>query len=491
MNSHFGMNLPFALLLPLIFLKSCQTSGDTSDTEKPNVIIIYTDDLGYGDVTCYHPGSKINTPNIDQLAAEGMMFTDMHSAASFCTPSRYSVLTGTYCWRSEPTSELQGGYDLPVIKKDEMTLGSLFQKKGYRTAAIGKWHVGMRWALKEGKSIQEEENIDFQKPLRYTPIDQGFDYFFGTSGCTSDDSPFAFIEDRQVLGLPLSSVNDLQVVGDFHRENGKLYFKDVLVAQDWAHEKADTIFTNRAIRFIEKQVEEGKPFFVYLALSLPHIPWLPAEFVMGTTGDGPRGDLVALTDYCVGEMMAALRFLGVEDNTIVVFTSDNGPREGTNGHRSAGNLRGYKGSIYEGGHRVPFIIRWPGKVAAGSKSEELLGQVDLYATLAKVIGHSMIENEALDSHNFTPVILGEDISKPVRSEYIHLYFAVRKGDWKLIFNTDHISDVTMNDIVAEALYNLKDDPGESNDLIDKHPEIVEDLKSTFVEISNQGHSRPY
>jgi arylsulfatase A-like enzyme len=478
-------------LLILILFCSCGTQISSDKTaEKPNVIIIYTDDLGYGDVSCYNPQSKINTPNIDKLAADGMRFTDAHSPASFCTPSRYSILTGRYCWRSQRTSELQGGYGEPIIKKDELTLGNLFQNNGYSTAAIGKWHVGMKWTLKDENADQDEENIDFESPLRFSPVDQGFDYYFGTSGCTSDDPPFAFIENKTLLGLPLTAVKDLQVVGDFNRTTKELYYKDVLVAQDWAHEKADTIFTNRAIDFIQKQVKNDTPFFVYLPLSLPHIPWLPAEFVKGTTGDGPRGDLVALADYCVREIVTTLQNLGVEENTIVIFTSDNGPREGVNGHQSAGKLRGYKGSIYEGGHRVPFIIKWPGRIAGNAISDELIGQVDLYATMATILGHPLAENEAPDSYDFTPALLGQEYNKPIRETYIHLYFGVRKGDWKLIFDLESIEEVSMNTIVAEELYNLKDDPAESNNLIDKHPELVEELKSVFIDINNKGYSRP-
>jgi arylsulfatase A-like enzyme len=269
-----------------------------------------------------------------------------------------------------------------------------------------------------------------------------------------------------------------------------LYYKDVLVAQEWAHEKADTLFTNKAIEFIENQVKNNKPFFVYLPLSLPHVPWLPAEFVKGTSGDGPRGDLVALADHCVGELMKTLQNLGVEKNTIVVFTSDNGPREGANGHQSAGNLRGYKGSIYEGGHRVPFIVKWPGNIAANSVNEELIGQVDLYATLANIIGHSLADHEAPDSYDFTPAFLGQEDRKPIRDTYVHLYFGIRKGDWKLIFDLESLEDVSMNTVVAEELYNLREDLAESNNVIDKYPELVEELKSVFIDIHNQGYSRP-
>lgn len=472
------------LWIPIL---SCQCdSGSTAqaEVEKPNVIIIYTDDLGYGDVSCYNPWSKIETPHIDKLADEGMMFTDAHSAASFCTPSRYSILTGKYCWRNEATSELQGGYDVPIIDEGEMTLGNLFQINGYKTAAIGKWHVGMKWALKDIEAEQEEENIDFASPLKRTPVDQGFDYYFGTSGCTSDDPPFAFIENRQLLGLPLTPLTDLNVIGDGD------YIKDVLMAQNWAHEEADTIFTNRAIEFMEKQVKAGKPFFVYLPLSVPHIPWLPAEFVKGTTGAGPRGDLVALADFCVGEILTAIERLSIENNTIVVFTSDNGPREGENGHQSAGHLRGYKGSIYEGGHRVPFIVKWPGKIKADSKSDELIGQIDLYATLAQILDYSLTGNEAPDSYNLTPLLFGKESNKPIRDVYIHHYYGVRKGNWKLIFDLESIDSVTINSVWAEELYNLGEDLAESNNMIDDHPDIVEELISTFVEIKNLGFSRP-
>ncbi|MDX1700701.1 MAG: arylsulfatase [Melioribacteraceae bacterium] len=457
-----------------------------NESQKPNVILIYADDLGYGDVTSYNPESKIKTPNIDKLANEGMRFTDAHSPASFCTPSRYSILTGKYCWRARSTSELQGGYGNPIIQEDEMTLGNLFRKNGYKTAAIGKWHVGMRWTLKDGFSQddQEQETVDHEKPIKFSPIDQGFDYYFGTSGCTSDDPPFAFIENRDVIGTPLTFGADHNVIGDGD------WLKDILMAPGWRHEDADTIFTNKAIQFIEEQTEKGNPFFVYLPLSLPHIPWAPAEFVKGTTGAGPRGDLVALLDYCVGELTHKLESLGIEKETIIIFTSDNGPREGVNGHRSAGNFRGYKGSLYEGGHRVPFIIKWPGKINAGSESNELIGQTDIYSTLASILNYSLTENEAPDSYDFSSLLLGRDHQKPIRDIYVHHYYGIRKGDWKLIFDIENIDSVSLDAIHAEELYNLKDDLAETQNLIETNLEVVKELKTDFLRINNQGYSRP-
>nr|WP_299382895.1 arylsulfatase [Allomuricauda sp.] len=458
---------------------------------KPNVIVIYADDLGYGDVSSYFAESKINTPNIDQLTAEGMKFTDAHSPASYCTPSRYSILTGNYCWRSTNTVELQEGYGAPIIAKDENTLGNLFQANGYKTAAIGKWHVGMDWTFKDPNAEPEESNVDFEAPLISTPMDQGFDYFFGTSGCTSDDSPFAFIDRNKLQGLPLKALKDINVPGDFNWQTKETHYKDVLAAHDWEHEKADTTFTNRAIQFMKRTVAEDKPFFVYLPLSLPHIPWSPAEFVKGKSDAGPRGDLVVLTDYCVGQITKTIKELGVEDNTMIIFTSDNGPRESFDGHKSAGNLKGYKGWIEEGGHRVPFIVKWPSKIKSGTTSNELISQVDLYATLASVLESPLGDDDAPDSFDFAPVLYGEQSNGPIRDSYIHLGYATRKGDWKLIFDLEEsIEEATEDHFVPTALYNLADDLAETNNLMNQHPEIVQELSKLFWDINRKGSSRP-
>ena len=261
------------------------------------------------------------------------------------------------------------------------------------------------------------------------------------------------------------------------------------MAEGWRHEDADTIFTNKAIQFIEEQVNNENPFFVYLPLSLPHIPWIPADFVKGTTGAGPRGDLVALLDYCIGEINKTLKDLDVENETIIIFTSDNGPREGVNGHKSAGELRGYKGSLYEGGHRVPFIIKWPTKIAANSESNELFGQTDIYSTLASMLNFTIGENEAPDSYDFSSVILGKDYKEPLRDNFVHHNYGIRKGHWKLIFDIENIDSVSLNTIQAEELYNLEEDLSESNNLIDNYPKIVEELKYDFIKIKDKGHSQ--
>jgi arylsulfatase A len=413
-------------------------SSMNSSNQQSNVVFIFTDDLGYGDVTCYNAESKITTPHINRLASQGMRFTDAHTSSAVCTPSRYSLLTGRYCWRTEHKTGVQGGYDLPLIEKGRMTLGNLFQNKGYKTAAIGKWHVGMEWTLKKGfsREDQEMETVDHGAALKITPVDQGFDYYFGTSGCTSDDPPFCFIENRRILDYPLKLSEELNVIGDGD------FVKDVLMAEDWQHERADTTFTSKAIEFMETQVKNETPFFIYLALSLPHIPWLPSEFVKGTTDAGPRGDLVALADYCIGKIDEALIGMGVEDNTIVIFSSDNGPREGENGHQSAGPLRGLKGQIFEGGHRVPLIIRWPKKIESAAICDETVCMTDFMATFASILDVTLPEGMAEDSYDMSPLLFGKEITQPIRKSTVHHSgagaFAIRKGDWKIIFGkVDH------------------------------------------------------
>lgn len=484
----------FCILVWSFLSMSCENNsykGTDSPPQKPNVILIYADDLGYGDISIYNPESKINTPNIDRLAKQGIKMNDAHSAASYCTPSRYSILTGNYCWRSNRTFRLQGGYGTPIIGNDEMTLGDLFQRNGYKTAASGKWHVGMRWAttepMPEPDEEYPEESIDFESPLRLTPLDQGFDYFFGTSGCPTDDPPFLHIENRQVVGLPLFRKSYEMLVG-----NGgeTAEWDEVLTGRGYSHQTTDTDFTDKAIRFIEEQTKIDKPFFVYLPLSLPHIPWEAADFVEGSTGAGPRGDLVALLDHCVGQVTATLERLNVANNTMVIFTSDNGPREGELGHSSAGVLNGLKGSITEGGHRVPFIVKWPGVIKAGAESEELIGQVDLYATLARILSSPLKQDEAPDSFDFFKVLTGENGTSPIRESYIHHGFAVRRGDWKLIFDVDDVENARREDIMPLELYNLKEDLTEKQNELESYPEIAEELIDVFMEAHKSGSTRP-
>jgi arylsulfatase A len=453
---------------------------------KPNIIFIMTDDLGYGDVSCYNPNSRIRTPNIDKIAAEGICFTDAHSPSAVCTPTRYGVLTGRYCWRSRLKRGVFGGFNRPLIETGRMTVASFLKRHGYHTACIGKWHLGMDWTLKEGTepNEQDQETVDYSQPIVNGPNEVGFDYFFGTAGCTTDDPPLCFIENHRTVGIP-----DEILPNDFAGEKRKLR-----MAAGWRHEDADFEFMNKTLTFIEKAAKRKVPFFVYLPLSVPHIPWLPHEDFKGKSGAGPRGDQVLMADEILGQISRKLSELKIADNTLVIFTSDNGPRRGVNGHESAGKLRGYKGGIWEGGHRVPFIAKWPKRIKPQSTSNEIIGLMDLMATCSAIVGDKLPDNAGEDSFNFLPTLTGVKYNKPIRETIIHHsgggVFSIRQGHWKLIEECRKAGyDNGPTPGAPGQLYNLAKDPGERNNLWDEHPDIVERLTHNLNLCREQGYSR--
>jgi len=467
-----------------IILLSCQKNDKSSSIQNPNIIFIMTDDMGYGDATCYNPESLIPTPNLDKLAANGIRFTDAHSPSSVCTPTRYAVLTGRYAWRSRLKRGVFGGYNKPLIETDRVTLASFLKENGYATACIGKWHLGWDFATKDGSQppwdgAYEQMDVDFTKPFTGGPRELGFDYFFGTSGCTTDDPPMCFFENDRSVGIP-----DRFSPVDPANED-----RDLLMVEGWQHEDADIEFKNKAIAFIEKNQKENpeKPFFVYLPLSVPHIPWFPPDMVKGKSGAGPRGDQVVLADWIVGEIIKTLDNLKISDNTLVIFTSDNGPRQGINGHKSAGALRGYKGSIWEGGHRVPFIAKWPGKIKPGTISTQVTVLTDLMATSAAIIGKDVPDRAGEDSYNILPALLGHKLDGQIRDISIHHsgggVFAIRIGDWKLIDeSTEAGYDNPPESGASGQLYNLSDDPREQNNLYAEKSEIVTKMRNRLKQV---------
>lgn len=463
------------------------------EQKHPNIVFIMADDMGYGDVGYYNQDSKIPTPNMDRLAKEGVRFTDAHSPSAVCTPTRYGVLTGRYCWRTLLKKGVFGGFNRPLIEDGRLTIASLLKQHGYGTACIGKWHLGMDWTSKDrtrpdGVDAYDQRNIDFTKPITHGPKELGFDYFFGTSGCTTDDPPFCFIENDYTVGIP----NMVSPVDPADED------RELLMVAGWRHEDADVTFVKKAIEFVENHVKKrpDDPFFVYLPLSVPHIPWLPPDFVKGQSRAGPRGDQVVLADWCLGQIVETLDRLKISDNTLVILTSDNGPREGVNGHKSAGDLRGLKGSIWEGGHRVPFIARWPGKTKAGTISDEVVCLTDLMGTCAAIVGTELPKDAGQDSYNILPALLGKKLDKPIREAIVHHsgagVFAIRQGEWKLILESKGAGyhDGPPKPGSAGQLYNLADDPYEKNDLWTKRPEIVKRLTKLLDKYKKQGHSRP-
>jgi arylsulfatase A-like enzyme len=387
---------------------------------------------------------------------------------------RYGVLTGRYCWRSRLKLGVFGGYDKPLIEKDRVTVASFLKKHGYATACIGKWHLGLNWATKDGNQPEwdggyEQANVDFTRPTSHGPLDLGFDYFFGTAACTTDDPPFCFIENDRTVGIP-----DRYAAEDPADEGRAL-----MSVKGWRHEDADFEFMRKALAFIGTAAKKEGPFFVYLPLSVPHIPWLPHESFKGRSGAGPRGDQVLMADHILGRIVERLDEFGISENTLIFFTSDNGPREGINGHRSAWKWRGYKGSIWEGGHRVPFIAKWPRRIRPRTESEQTITLADLMATLAAIVGEDLPKGAGEDSYNLLPALLDETGGKPIRDVTIHHsgggVFAVRVGDWKLIWESEEAGyDDGPRPGSPGQLYNLREDPVERNNLF--HQKAVQVAK---------------
>jgi arylsulfatase A-like enzyme len=465
---------------------------------KPNIIFIMADDMGYGDLGCYG-ATKIPTPNIDKLAAEGVRFTDAHSASSLCTPSRYAVLTGRYCWRTHLKRGVHGGFDLPLIDSSRMTVASLLKKYGYSTAAIGKWHLGLKFQAKDGekfdpKSWVDEGKVDYYKFIIGGPVTLGFDYFFGISG-SLDMPPYCFIKNDKTLGIPSEEKNPYNV----QQKKG-------FMVPGWKDEDVDVHHLNEAVKFIETHSKENKnkPFFLYLTPSAPHRPCTAPDFIKGRSQAGPRGDLVTVVDWMVGGIMDALNCLGISDNTLLIVTSDNGAQPcdvdgNTYGHKSCGDLRGYKSDIWDGGHREPFIARWPERIKPGTTSGELICLSDLMATCAAIVGDELPYNAGEDSYNILPALLGQIDSSPIREAVVHHsgcgMFSIRQGKWKVILGRGNGSDSGaigykfQKDDFSGQLYNIEKDLGETNNLWDKHPEVIKRLESLLDKYKYEGRSR--
>jgi len=458
----------------------------------PNVVFIMADDMGWGDIEVNNPDSLIPTPNINRLAKEGIRFTDAHSCSALSTPTRYGILTGRFYWRTHKKHSLVMPYDPPVIPPERLTWARLMQQSGYRTGFVGKWHLGLWYPSRKLPGYRRqftinEDEIDFSKPVKGGPCDLGFDYFFGTAGCSTSDAPYCFIENDTWIGIPsVKSSEELNKLPGFYPG---------LMAPDWDLEQVDVKLCEKAARFIKdhKRDQPNKPFFLYYALSAPHIPWVNPKFIRGASKEGPRGDLNALVDWCVGEVRRALAAQGVLDDTIIIFTSDNGPRKGAKGHRSAGPFRGYKNSAYEGGHRIPFIIRWPEKVKSGTCADIPISLTDMMATFAEFLNFSLPKNAAEDSINILPAILAKDAQKIRRPALIsdtggHVSdrgdFSIRQGKWKFVELNSQKSDELKT--VKYELYNMEKDPYETKDLAEVRIEVTERMKNRLKTVKETG-----
>ncbi len=421
------LRLLLALILILgftIFPQPAQADSPANDSQaaRPNIVYILCDDLGYGDIHAFNPDrGKIPTPNIDRLAAEGMCFTDAHSGSSVCTPTRYGILTGRYAWRTRLQKGVLQGMSPPLIADNQLTVGALLKKHGYTTGVIGKWHLGLQFA----------ENT-WADPIPDGPLQHGFDYYFGISA-SLDMPPFVYLENERVTETP--SVQKKWVrTGPAAQD-----FEAINVLPDLTHKAVDYITAHAAAA--KQTGPDAKPLFLYVAFTAPHTPILPTPQWQGKSGLGPYGDFVMETDWAAGEVLKALAAAGLADNTLVIFTSDNGCSPAADvkkleaqGHYPSAEFRGYKADIWDGGHRIPLVARWPGKIEAGSHTRSLTCLTDLIATCADIVGEKLPDTAAEDSVSMWPVLTSQALDagrEAVVHHSIDGLFAIRKGKWKL------------------------------------------------------------
>lgn len=507
------MKLRYVCLGILITTLIACTPSTETQSSPPNIVIILADDLGYGDLGCYNEQSLIPTPHLDQFATQSMRFTDAHSPSAVCTPTRYGVMTGRYCWRSNlPTGVVQG-YGPAVIQRGRTTVASMLQQKGYHTAVVGKWHLGVDWAIK-GETAPDEQRlqhrytaadelapdtVDFSRAVHDGPVQHGFDYSW-ILPASLDMQPYCYLENNQLVTPP----TDFTPGNDLNTGYTEAFWREGKIAPDFDFYQVMPTFLQKSITYITERAEQEQPFFLYLPLASPHTPWVATPEFQGTTEVGNYGDFVSMVDASVGELLATLETLGIAENTLVIFTSDNGPYWRPNmiekyGHKASGNLRGMKADIWDGGHRVPFMVRWPGQIEAGSQSDQLIGLTDILATAAAITSSELSSTTGEDSYNFLPILLGESRDASVRETIIHQsskgHMAIRKGKWKLIpkrgsggFSAPRTYEPQAGEAIGQ-LYDMEADPSEVNNLYDSNPEIVAELSALLTQDITAGFSR--
>lgn len=477
--------------LVLSLLMSVCLGLSAEAASKPNIIIFLADDMGMGDIRAYDATSKIPTPNMDRLAREGLRFTDAHTPASVCTPTRYGLLTGRYPFRSALKDDvLRSAYGAPLLKKEHETIASLLKRAGYHTGAFGKWHLGMQWVNKAGDGAAKPgvgtsqfttTDVDFTKPITDGPLQHGFDYYFGIASSMNHD-PYSMVENDRVVALPTQLRPETKLPGGVYRQGW--------VAPSWQDDHQDVLTSAKAREFIKQHRQRSplQPFFMYYAAAANHFPYVPPKElngkpVLGQGGNDDesplRNDMVVLNDHVIGELLRQLedpngdgdKADSILENTLFILSSDNGADKGL-----YAPIRGKKAMIYEGGHRVPFIVRWPGKVPANAVSEQTIGLVDMYASLAALTGATPSKGAAQDSVNVLMAILGQAGEKPVRNQPMLQQalgggdvFAVREGDWKLIVKAGK----------ATELYHLGRDLKEAQNELAKEPATVARLLEVY------------
>jgi len=493
---------------PLFSIASEDKVINHGNRSAPNIVVILADDLGYGDVQCYNPErGRIRTPNLDRLATQGMRFVDAHSSSGVCSPSRYTLLTGRYHWRTRLQAGIVGVFGEPLIATERLTLASLLKQQGYRTACVGKWHLGWDWPIpKDQAAVFHAKPIDdavtpredqkelwkavFSHRIAGGPTTRGFDSYFGTD--VPNWPPFCFIENDRTIGIPSQFLPSRLLRDNLASLQGP-------ALADWKLEPILPALGDRACALVERLAGERQPYFLYLPLTSPHTPLAVTEAWKGKSGLNTYADFVMQTDAVVGRVLDAVDRSGAARDTIVIFTSDNGcaPYIGAAdlekmGHFPSGPLRGYKSDVWEGGHRVPFIVRWPGAVKPGSVCRELVEQADLLATCAEILGVRLPACAGEDSVSLLPLLAGG--SQPVRKSAVNQsmggLLAVRNGPWKLIFGRGSGGWSQGRDDLPAQLYHLDEDLAETKNVYREKPEIVAELTALMSKTVAEGRSTP-
>lgn len=500
MHLEYSILNPRSFVLVIALLLSSVSPALAADS-RPNIVIILADDFGVGDIQAHYPSNKIATPHVDRLVRQGMSFTDAHSPSAVCSPTRYGLLTGRYAWRTRLQEWVIAAYEPPLISERRPTLPGFLKQHGYQTACIGKWHLGWEWSGPQPSRMTEAPNAqgalqwDFTKPIRGGPTERGFDYFFGVD--LPNLPPFTFIEKDRVVTQPTA-----RYVHD--PDEGVVMpkgFSGSPMAPGWRFDAILPEITRRAVQQIHSWAKQDAPFFLYFSMTSPHEPVVPSKDFRGKSGIAPIADFVMETDWSAGQVIQAIDDAGIADNTLVIFTADNGHSHYTGweelvaaGHLPSGPYRGHKGDIWEGGHRVPLVIRWPSRSAAGKSSDQLVCLTDIFATCAEIVGAELPQDGAEDSISFLPSVLGT--SNPAgRTQLIshsnHGEFAYRDGSWKLVFKKSgrNLSEARGKPTLVE-LYDLAKDIAEQKDLSAQRREVVQQMTAGLTTLIARGTSRP-
>ena len=426
---------PIRLFLSIAVSLSVSWQDAPAAESNPNILLILADDLGYGDVGCYNPQSRIPTPNLDRLAQQGMRLTDAHSPSTVCTPTRYSIMTGQMAFRLNYRGVFTGVGGPCLITEDRLTLPGMLRSHGYETAMFGKWHIGMSFLDSKGRVIEAQKTpgvrngntsvvpgveavkrVDYSRAIIGSPVHRGFDHFFGTACCPTTDWLYAFIEGDRIPVPPTKRIDKSTLPA----HEWSFDCRPGMVAPDFDHEEVDMVFLKRSLDFLDKHCGQkpDKPFFLFHSLQAVHLPSFPGKDFQGATDSGPHGDFIFQFDHVVGELLDRLESLGIAEDTLVIVTSDNGPEVGTvinmrekHDHDGARPWRGLKRDNWEGGHRVPMIARWPGRISAGSTSDQTVCLTDIMATCAAIVHAALPDNAAEDSFNILPVLTAKQPSR--------------------------------------------------------------------------------